>query len=707
MTNPKHGKGSARNRDSAQPCRQLEERLAELQARHEGLEKACASLSKSEAFFRTLVENIDHVIFSVDLRGTINYIGPSIRNISGLRPEEVVGKHFNDFVHPDDQSALLAAFERNLAGIPEPHDFRVWKRSGGFRDVCASGRQLREEGRVVGLTGAMIDITERVRLRGREQLRASALEKLIRGNPLQDILDSVVRGIEAELNRMDSASRRGCPAAMGSILLMDEERTHLLHGAAPNLPQFYNEVVHGLEIGPEAGSCGAAAYTGKRVIVEDIQSHSNWTPYREIAARAGLGSSWSEPIVNRQGKVIGTFAIYHRERHVPTREDIELIQSVASLTGVVIEHKQVEQQILQINAELERRVAERTCELVESEERMRLFFERQLIGMAITSPEKGWVKVNDKLCQMLGYSREELALRSWAELTYPEDLPSSLAQFERIMNGEIDSCTLEKRFVRKDGGLVFANLSIGCVRRPDHSVDYFLVGVEDITQRKRAEREAEEALQKEVILRREIHHRVKNNLQVIVSLLYLQSIKTSDPNSLALLKESQARVGAIALVHEMLYQREDLTKISFADYVRQLAADLFIMYRVSPQTVALKTGSESVFLPLTTAIPCGIVVTELITNALKYAFPEGSKGQLEISLLPVQPATGSKTLELIVRDNGIGLPKGFDAKSPQTMGLSLVRDLARQLSGTVEFRQMDGGQGTEVRIAFPAGDDAP
>jgi len=125
--------------------------------------------------------------------------------------------------------------------------------------------------------------------------------------------------------------------------------------------------------------------------------------------------------------------------------------------------------------------------LKQNEERMRLFFERQLVGMAITSPQKGWLQVNDKLCQMLGYSREELACMTWSELTYPDDLAPDTAQFERLLKGEIEGYLLEKRFVRKDGNIVFTNLAVGCVRRSDRSVDYVLALLEDITERKRAE----------------------------------------------------------------------------------------------------------------------------------------------------------------------------------------------------------------------------
>jgi len=132
---------------------------------------------------------------------------------------------------------------------------------------------------------------------------------------------------------------------------------------------------------------------------------------------------------------------------------------------------------------------ERVRQIKESETRMRLFFERQIVGMAITSPQKGWLKVNDQLCQILGYSRDELDRLTWAELTHPDDLAADIAQFERILAGEIEEYFLEKRFVRKNGEIVFTDLSVGCVRKEDGSVDYVLALLSDITQRKQAEAE--------------------------------------------------------------------------------------------------------------------------------------------------------------------------------------------------------------------------
>ena len=175
---------------------------------------------------------------------------------------------------------------------------------------------------------------ERHRSTQRERARNQVLELLSRNAPLPEILHSIVKTIEQENSDM-----------LCSILLMDSAGKHLLTGAAPRLPNFFNAAIHGAAIGDEAGSCGTAAYTGKRVIVENIETHPYWKDYREVAAQAGLKSCWSEPIKNASGKVLGTFAIYHRYPQAPTQEDIHEIEQAASLAGLAIDRSRVNEEL--------------------------------------------------------------------------------------------------------------------------------------------------------------------------------------------------------------------------------------------------------------------------------------------------------------------------------------------------------------------------
>jgi two-component sensor histidine kinase len=197
-----------------------------------------------------------------------------------------------------------------------------------------------------------------------------------------------------------------------------------------------------------------------------------------------------------------------------------------------------------------------------------------------------------------------------------------------------------------------------------------------------------------VILRREINHRVKNNLQVISSLLYLQATKSDDPKVCDVLRESQLRVQSLSVIYDKLGQHGAVTDIGFAEYVQQMATGLFTAYGVRQETIELKTSVEEIFLDLDTAVPCGLILTELITNALKYAFPEKRKGEVLIDLRSM--VDGS--LCLTVSDNGVGLPEGFKLGMAKSMGMGLVRDLTRQLNGQIAFHNHHG---TTATVVFP------
>ncbi|MDB6156044.1 MAG: hypothetical protein JWL90_4497, partial [Chthoniobacteraceae bacterium] len=206
------------------------------------------------------------------------------------------------------------------------------------------------------------------------------------------------------------------------------------------------------------------------------------------------------------------------------------------------------------------------------------------------------------------------------------------------------------------------------------------------------------SLEKEELLRKEVHHRVKNNLQVISSLLYLQSLDSRDPGTQEVLRESQSRTRTIALIHEKLYQSSDVKQIDFDVYTRQLAASLIDSYQPKRGSVRLNIRAEGVLLSPDVAVPCGLIINELVSNALKYAFPEQTGGEIEIDFHPAQDGF----FKLRVRDTGRGLPAGFDLGKTSTLGVRLVRDLTLQLNGTVEFKSENG---TVVNITFP--DSAP
>jgi two-component sensor histidine kinase len=211
----------------------------------------------------------------------------------------------------------------------------------------------------------------------------------------------------------------------------------------------------------------------------------------------------------------------------------------------------------------------------------------------------------------------------------------------------------------------------------------------------RSERAIRASLEEKEVLLKEVHHRVKNNLQVISSLLNLQARFLPDPAARQIFSECKDRVLSIALVHEQLYRSTDLARVDFAKYVGSLVDGLFRAYDAGERGLTKDVGIDrSARLPIGRAIPCGLIVNELVTNALKYAFPDGRRGTIRVRLRPV----GEDRIELAVEDDGIGLPEGFDPENDGKLGLDLVFTFADQIDADVT---VDREAGTGFRLSFP------
>lgn len=216
--------------------------------------------------------------------------------------------------------------------------------------------------------------------------------------------------------------------------------------------------------------------------------------------------------------------------------------------------------------------------------------------------------------------------------------------------------------------------------------------IRDISERKLAETALRSSLKEKEVLLKEIHHRVKNNLQIVSSMLNLQMEKLSDTKAIELFKESQSRVRSIALFHEKLYQSRDLGRVEIGEYLKGVANGLFATYGVNPDDIVLAVHAEDIPLGVDAAISCGFIVNELVSNSLKHAFPDHRTGQVEVTLR----SAGTDVL-LEVADNGAGFPADFDFRSPSTLGLKLVAIFTEQVGGTMNLTR-DGGTRFSLRF---------
>jgi two-component system sensor kinase len=216
----------------------------------------------------------------------------------------------------------------------------------------------------------------------------------------------------------------------------------------------------------------------------------------------------------------------------------------------------------------------------------------------------------------------------------------------------------------------------------------------DITARKKMEEQIRNALREKEVLLREIHHRVKNNMQIISSLLKLQSQNATDSTTMALFRESQNRILSMAMIHEKLYQSEGLHRVNLRDYIEDLVHEVSASFGDVAGRIGLKVAVDDLAATMDMCIPCGLIIIELISNALKYAFPDGHHGEVSVNL----HHNGHGDVRLTVSDNGVGIPEGLDLVGLKSLGLRLVSDLVKyQLRGDLEFIS---DKGTTVHVAF-------
>ncbi len=347
------------------------------------------------------------------------------------------------------------------------------------------------------------------------------------------------------------------------------------------------------------------------------------------------------------------------------------------------------ERISELNSHLERRLTELQTLL-------------DVVPVAISMAEDAQcksVKINRLFAKLLGLAHADAwqtaqqAERPYRFLRDGKEIPEDELPLQQAAASAADVSDVELDVARQDGHTIhlfsYAAPLFDELGKVRGSVGAFL----DITERKQTEARVEATLREKEVLLREIHHRVKNNLQIISSLLNLQAGFISDEQARKVYKESQDRVRSMALLHAILYQSRNLAAIDFAQYVRRLTLHLLHSYAAAARGIRVDIDVHPVQFGMETAIPCGLIINELVSNALQHAFPKDRGGEIRIELHP----NPDSTYTLGVRDDGVGLPVSIDFRDPQSLGLQLVSTLSNQLEGQMEMRRSDG---TAFQLTF-------
>jgi len=629
--------------------------------------KAERDLRNSQRFVERIAESIPNILYVYNLSGpSIIYANFKISELLGFGAEEIkqMGSvFFSKYIHPDDLKRLASLYQRFMRAKDNDvldYEYRVMNSRGEWRWMHSYDVVFKRgsDGLAVQLLGTAQDVTDRKKLEDELKKYSGHLEELvdIRTRELkltnEKIKQEISERAKAEKNIIDAEEkfRSLVEHSLAGIYILQNNRFVYVN---PRFEEIFDSKFAELE---KINPLDLVLEDDKPFVIENIEKlFSNKMVSVQYTYRALRKKGTTIIVEVRATKIdyMGSSALIGTMQDVTERKlaedeirsQQEFLRTVIDLSPSLIFAKDREGRFTLVN----KSVAELYGTTVD-----------ELIGKT----DKDFNISNNEVQSFIEADR--LVIDNQQERDIPEEMVSS------AVTGETRWYQTKKiPLIARDGSRQVLGVS------------------SDITARKVAEEMTIKSLKEKELLLQEIHHRVKNNLQIIVSLLKLQSKHIYDQRDLEIFNNSRARVETMSLIHEKLYKSKDISSINFDTYIRELASYLLKAYKVQQEDIELLINANNVKLGIDTAIPCGLIINELVINILKFAFPEGRKGRIEITVIK-----DNDDMTLIVSDNGIGLAPDFSLGESISLGLQLVDTLIKQLDGNVVVDKADGAKFT-------------
>lgn len=638
-------------------------------------------LKRSEAWFSTTLRSIGDAVIATDRKGQIIFMNPVAEALTGWKQKDALGKPLKNVFEiinektgkPARNPVARVLREGVVVGLAN-HTVLITK-GGKQVPIRDSGAPIKDDkGNIAGVVLVFRDVTEHKQSEDKIKHLNSVLNAIRRVNQLVTQVkdrDILIKSVCDALIKT-----RGYYSAW--IVLLDDDR-RFVTAAESGLGKDFLPIVDQFKRG-KLTACGRKSLSKPGVIItENPVSTCIDCPLSDKFSNCGVMTIRLE----HGGKVYGLLSVSVPTEFVTDKEEQSLFKEVSGDIAFAL---------YRIELEEKRKQAEEA--LRKSEKDYQNLFEYRMDGLIVhrlIEDENGkpvdclLKKMNTAAEEILSWKRENIEGKRATEV-YGGDTPFIERYAKVAQTGKAEY------FIDYYPGFgKWYEIMSFCPEK-----GYFANAFRDITERKRAEEQIQKNLQEKNVLLKEIHHRVKNNLQIVCSLLNLQSRYIKNEEAIKMFRESRDRVRSMALVHETLYGSKDLAKIDFAGYIKNLAQGLYRAYGIDPGKIVLSLSVKDIHLGINIAVPCGLLINELISNALKHAFPPSweGKGEIEVSIHP----TEGDEIELTVSDNGVGMPEDLDIHKTKSLGMHLVTILAEdQLDGKIK---LDRKRGTKFQIKF-------